>query len=137
MHGGDDFVSRIIGPEHHGLSACSQLLGVIANSRWWVEVIPRAGKMKDSCVGRFVNLTRVPIARNSTADAHDSAQPAAMSKGEPIINGARLRESEQENPDWIRHAFVDQFRHKIEKGLMMNRNRFFRPKICHPPEAKP
>src|SRR6266850_4166755 len=111
MHGGDDFVSRIIGLKRHGLCACSQLLGVITNSRWWVEIIPRAGKMKDRCVGRFVNLTCVPIARNSTADSHDSAQPAAISKGEPIIEGARLRESQQENPAWIRHAFVYQCRH--------------------------
>src|SRR5712691_3317207 len=93
--------------------------------------------MKNAGLSWLVERAGFPIARHSAADSNHPAQNIRVGEREAIIQGARLREAEQEDHLSIRHPFLSQRVDQIKQRAMMNRDGFFGTKVCQPAKAEP
>src|SRR2546423_1432482 len=96
------------------------------DSRRRIVFVALARQMKKGGVCFFVSIVRLPIAGYAPADSDHAAQNIRMREREPIIQSARLGESEKENIISISDALISQFRDHFKQRVMMNRHRFFR-----------
>src|SRR5712691_3447664 len=93
--------------------------------------------MKNAGLRWLVKLAGFPIARHSAADSNHAAQDVRMRECEAIIQGARLREAEQEDSGPIGDTFAGQRVDQVKHSTMMNRDGFFGTKVCQPAKAEP
>src|SRR5712691_2061641 len=93
--------------------------------------------MKHAGLSWLVKLAGFPIARHAAADSNHTAQDVRVRERETIIQRARLRKAEQEDSGPIGDAFTGQRVDQIKQCSMMDRDRFFGPKVCQPAKAEP
>src|SRR6266446_2374579 len=93
--------------------------------------------MKNAGLSWPVKRAGFPIARHAAADSNHAAQNVRVGERKAIIQGARLREAEQEDALPTCDPFFSQRGDQVEQRAMMDRNRFFGPKVCQPTKAEP
>src|SRR5678815_1591855 len=121
---------RVIRLKNNRPRACLKLSLVIAHAFGCVELIARAGEMQHVDFRLAICWTRLPVARDAATNANNSSQTISVRESEAIVEGARLREAEQENAFRIGEAFVTQRLDQIDKCSMMKRDRFLGAKVC-------
>src|SRR5258708_40280006 len=93
--------------------------------------------MKDGGRGWVVKRGGLPIARHAAADSNHAAQDVRRRERKAIVQRARLRKAEQKDSVPIGDIFFGQRVDQVKHSAMMNRDRFFGPKVCQPAKAKP
>lgn len=89
----------------------------------------RSRKMKHGSVRCLVSFAGFPISRQATADSNHAAKEGWVSECKTIIEGARLRETQQKHSLRIDYAFVYQSLREIYQRLMMKSNGLFGMKV--------
>src|SRR5437773_12574359 len=128
-------MARVITSELSIACPGAKLLRLVLNARRWIVFVARSCQMQYRHVRFFISQVRFPVAWQTTTNSNHPTQHIRMSKGEAIIQCARLREPQQESSFRIDNPFVCERVDDFKERLVMNGNRFFRMKIRQPSEA--
>src|SRR5438067_2425090 len=93
--------------------------------------------MKNAGLSWLVKRAGFPIARHSAADSNHAAQNVRVSERKAIVQRARLRKAEQEDPLSIRDPLFGQRVDQLKQRAMVDRDGFFGTKVCQPAKAEP